>query len=271
MLYRRSEGLIVLLHAFRKTTAKLPTSEVDTAKVRWQDFQTRMNRKPRRPPRAAGHDVPSASPHSRPWHDWSSCEGPHWASLNSSSPNECTPQPPRSHGSSPEHTQPTHAPSCDSPTPSTHEQSSASSTEPQPSPSANWSYSETIPSPLTPRARLGCLLLQRQIPRLCRPSRLVVQLAHRGPRTPAARGVCAAGPARQLAPAFAQRRPLPISIEHHPPLVDGSQQQKWSPLPHAPQTCHIHPAAQHAFQTHSPSVLQPTAPARPTGLSACRT
>jgi len=54
----RSEGLIVLLHAFRKTTAKLPASEVDTAKARWQDFQTRMNRKPRRPPRAAGHDAP---------------------------------------------------------------------------------------------------------------------------------------------------------------------------------------------------------------------
>ena len=58
VLYRRSEGLVVLLHAFRKTTAKLPTSEVDTAKARWQDFQTRMNRKPRRPPRAAGHDAP---------------------------------------------------------------------------------------------------------------------------------------------------------------------------------------------------------------------
>jgi phage-related protein len=58
MLYRRSEGLIVLLHAFRKTTAKLPTSEVQIARVRWQDFQTRMNTKPRRRPRAAGHDAP---------------------------------------------------------------------------------------------------------------------------------------------------------------------------------------------------------------------
>lgn len=58
VLYRRSEGLIVLLHAFRKTTAKLPASEVDTAMVRWQDFRTRMNSKPRRPPRAAGHDAP---------------------------------------------------------------------------------------------------------------------------------------------------------------------------------------------------------------------
>jgi phage-related protein len=58
VLYRRSEGLVVLLHAFRKTTARLPASEVDTAKARWQDFRARMNRKPRRPPRAAGHDAP---------------------------------------------------------------------------------------------------------------------------------------------------------------------------------------------------------------------
>jgi phage-related protein len=58
VLYRRSERLIVLLHAFRKTSAKLPTSEVDTARTRWQDFQARMNTKPRRPPRAAGHDAP---------------------------------------------------------------------------------------------------------------------------------------------------------------------------------------------------------------------
>lgn len=58
VLYRRSEGLIVLLHAFRKTTKKLPASEIDIAKARWQDFQTRMNPRPSRPPRAAGHDAP---------------------------------------------------------------------------------------------------------------------------------------------------------------------------------------------------------------------
>ncbi|MGC2374033.1 MAG: type II toxin-antitoxin system RelE/ParE family toxin [Solirubrobacteraceae bacterium] len=58
VLYRRSEGLLVLLHAFRKTTGKLSTSEVHTAKMRSQDFQTRMNARPRRPPRAAGHDAP---------------------------------------------------------------------------------------------------------------------------------------------------------------------------------------------------------------------
>jgi phage-related protein len=58
VLYRRSEGLIVLLHAFRKTTKKLPASEVDIASMRWLDFQARMNPRPSRPPRAAGHDAP---------------------------------------------------------------------------------------------------------------------------------------------------------------------------------------------------------------------
>jgi phage-related protein len=58
VLYRRSGSLLVVLHAFRKTTGRLPTSEIDTARVRWRDFQARMNTKPRRPPRAAGHDAP---------------------------------------------------------------------------------------------------------------------------------------------------------------------------------------------------------------------
>jgi len=58
VLYRRSERLLVLLHVLRKATGRLPISEIDTARMRWQDFQTRMNTKPRRPPRAAGHDAP---------------------------------------------------------------------------------------------------------------------------------------------------------------------------------------------------------------------
>jgi phage-related protein len=58
VLYQRSGGLCVLLHAFRKTTGKLSASEVQTARMRWQDFQARMNTKPRRRPRAAGHDAP---------------------------------------------------------------------------------------------------------------------------------------------------------------------------------------------------------------------
>jgi phage-related protein len=58
VLYRRSESLLVLLHAFRKTTKKLPASEIAIARMRWQDFQARMNPRPSRPPRAAGHDAP---------------------------------------------------------------------------------------------------------------------------------------------------------------------------------------------------------------------
>jgi phage-related protein len=58
VFYRRSGSLIVLLHAFRKTTRKLPATEIETAMARWEDFQRRMNATPRRPPRAAGHDAP---------------------------------------------------------------------------------------------------------------------------------------------------------------------------------------------------------------------
>jgi phage-related protein len=58
VLYRRSGALLVLLHAFRKTSIKLPASEIDIAVVRWRDFQARMNTKPSRRPRAAGHDAP---------------------------------------------------------------------------------------------------------------------------------------------------------------------------------------------------------------------
>jgi len=58
MLYRRSDRLIVLLHAFRKTTGKLPASEVKVAQQRWEDFKARMDAQPRKPPRAAGHDAP---------------------------------------------------------------------------------------------------------------------------------------------------------------------------------------------------------------------
>lgn len=58
VLYRRSASLIILLHAFRKRTKKLPATEVDIARMRWQDFETRMNPRPSRPPRAAGHDAP---------------------------------------------------------------------------------------------------------------------------------------------------------------------------------------------------------------------
>lgn len=58
VLYRRSERLIVLLHAFPKTTGKLPASEIKIARKRWDDFKGRMDARPRKPPRAAGRDAP---------------------------------------------------------------------------------------------------------------------------------------------------------------------------------------------------------------------
>lgn len=58
VLYRRSERLIVLLHIFRKKSKKVPASEIEVARRRWDDFKGRMEAKPRRRPRAAGHDAP---------------------------------------------------------------------------------------------------------------------------------------------------------------------------------------------------------------------
>jgi phage-related protein len=58
VLYRRSQNLFVLLHAFPKTTASIPQSEIEIAKRRWDDFVTRMVAEPRIPPRAGGHDAP---------------------------------------------------------------------------------------------------------------------------------------------------------------------------------------------------------------------
>lgn len=58
VLYRRSARLIVLLHVFRKKTGKLPPGEIQTAQDRWADFRARMEARPRRPPRPAGHDAP---------------------------------------------------------------------------------------------------------------------------------------------------------------------------------------------------------------------
>ncbi len=58
ILYRRSDRLIVLLHAFPKTTGKVPPGEIKVAEGRWGDFKGRMEARPRKPPRAAGHDAP---------------------------------------------------------------------------------------------------------------------------------------------------------------------------------------------------------------------
>lgn len=59
VLYRRSERLFVLLHAFEKQSARVPASEVGIAEDRWADFRARMDEMPRSRPRAAGADAPS--------------------------------------------------------------------------------------------------------------------------------------------------------------------------------------------------------------------
>lgn len=58
ILYQRSGNLIVLLHAFEKHSGAAPRADVDLAAARMTDFRERMDRQPRRPPRAAGDDAP---------------------------------------------------------------------------------------------------------------------------------------------------------------------------------------------------------------------
>ena len=58
VLYQRSGLLLVLLHDFEKNSAGIPPREIATANERFADFKARMDAKPRRRPRAAGHDAP---------------------------------------------------------------------------------------------------------------------------------------------------------------------------------------------------------------------
>ena len=58
ILYRRSKNLFVLLHFLAKHSGPVPDADVSIAKARWADFDRRMNERPHRPPRAAGHDAP---------------------------------------------------------------------------------------------------------------------------------------------------------------------------------------------------------------------
>jgi len=58
VLYRRSDRLLILLHIFSKRTSKIPAPEINLAHQRWEDFKQRMDARPRKPPRAAGHDAP---------------------------------------------------------------------------------------------------------------------------------------------------------------------------------------------------------------------
>src|SRR4051812_19391595 len=54
ILYQRSGGLIVLLHAFEKRSGAVPAAAKELAKRRMDDFSRRMDATPRKPPRAAG-------------------------------------------------------------------------------------------------------------------------------------------------------------------------------------------------------------------------
>jgi phage-related protein len=58
VLYQRSKNLFVLLHFLAKHSAAVPAADIRVAKARWDDFASRMSERPRRPPRAAGHDAP---------------------------------------------------------------------------------------------------------------------------------------------------------------------------------------------------------------------
>jgi phage-related protein len=58
ILYRRSRNLVILLHAFRKDTGRIPEAEIQIAEEPWADFKARMDALKRKRPRAVGHDVP---------------------------------------------------------------------------------------------------------------------------------------------------------------------------------------------------------------------
>ena len=58
LLYRRTDNVFVILHAFIKPGGKIARAEIDIAHRRWQDLTDRMAAVPRRPPRALGHDAP---------------------------------------------------------------------------------------------------------------------------------------------------------------------------------------------------------------------
>lgn len=58
ILYRRSDNFVILLHAFVKTTQKIPPGEVREADKNWDDFKARMDATKRIRPRAIGHDAP---------------------------------------------------------------------------------------------------------------------------------------------------------------------------------------------------------------------
>ncbi|MEY4226785.1 MAG: Phage derived protein Gp49-like [Actinomycetota bacterium] len=58
ILHRRSDNLIVLLHAFAKRSQRVPAREIAIAEARWLDLRTRIDAAPRPGPRPIGGDAP---------------------------------------------------------------------------------------------------------------------------------------------------------------------------------------------------------------------
>ncbi len=54
ILYAHSRRMVILLHAFRKSTQETPDAEKRAFYVRWKDFKARMNARPRRRPSPLG-------------------------------------------------------------------------------------------------------------------------------------------------------------------------------------------------------------------------
>jgi phage-related protein len=57
LLYRRSDNIFVIVHAFLKPGKRIDPAEIAIAQTRWEDLIERMNADPRRPPRPIGHDA----------------------------------------------------------------------------------------------------------------------------------------------------------------------------------------------------------------------
>ena len=58
LLYRRSDDMFIVLHAFIKRGGPIDVAEIALANRRWRDFRTRMDADPRRPPSAIGRTAP---------------------------------------------------------------------------------------------------------------------------------------------------------------------------------------------------------------------
>ena len=60
LLYRRTDNVFVILHAFIKPGGKIARAEIEIAHRRWEDLKARMGAVPRHPPRALGHEAPGS-------------------------------------------------------------------------------------------------------------------------------------------------------------------------------------------------------------------